>query len=214
MREICTSGSVGAPDPRRGDPTCAKQAWMGRMIAYDLKSRFVPQWPKATWQRCSDQPVPSVAWLAVTLAAKRTQGVRSRVRQPRKENHRESGARILRRPQHRIPLRRGIVDLTGVRDHGARTKGHPGTWEVCRFHRNAGGSPAEQAQARDRARDRREQTYESPMVTAARRKPSTCGTSEQKSELRVVPVKWGNRPEGPHGGKATGAGHGNHWRER
>ena len=69
---------------------CAKQAWTGRMTLYELKSRFVPQWPQAIRQRCSDQPVPSVAWSAVTLAAKRTQGVRSRVMEPRKEIHRES----------------------------------------------------------------------------------------------------------------------------
>jgi hypothetical protein len=193
---------------------CAKQAWTGRMTPHELKSRFVPQRSMTVRQRCSDQPVPSVAWSTVTLAAKRTQGVRSRVIEPRKPIRRESGARIYRRPQHRHPANARDIDLTGVEEHGARTEGHPGTWEVFSLPSKCGRvTRGTNPGSRSGSRSWRTNTRADD-GTAVRRKRSTRGTSEKMSELRVVPAKWGNQPEGPHGGKATGAGHGNHWRER
>jgi|SRR5262252_2308498 len=134
------------------------------MNQYDLKSRFVPQWPQATRQRSSDQPVPSVAWSAATLTAKRTQGVRSRVMEPRKDFIVRAASVILGCPQYRSPAIARDVDLAGVKEYGARTERCPGTWEVSHFHRNAGGLPAEQTQAPDRARGRRERIHEPTMV--------------------------------------------------
>jgi len=120
---------------------------------------------------------------------------------------------VVRRHSTGLPLARGMSTHRGLR--ARRT--HKGT------PRNLGGLPlpskcgrvtrGTNPGSRSGSRSTRANTRADD-GTAARGERSVCGTSEQMSELRVVPVKWGNHPEGPHGGKATGAGYGNHWRER
>lgn len=112
-----------------------------------------------------------------------------------------------------IPLSRGMATHRGLRA-GRTHKGTP---------RNLGGLslPSEMRVGHPRNKPRLaiglaidESKHTSQRWYRRARKRSARGTSDKMSELRVVPTKWGNHPEGPHGGKATGAGHENHWRER
>jgi hypothetical protein len=65
------------------------------------------------------------------LAAKRTQGVRSRVIEPRKPYSRERAAVLNDARSIPVPPARGTQDPAGVgKERGARTEGRPGTWEI------------------------------------------------------------------------------------
>lgn len=98
------------------------------------------------------------------------------------------------------------------------TGGFQGTWEILLSlpldNRNEGkpvkNTPDAQGRCAQPLRDQKDGRKDS---TAKRRMTKCGGMGSRKSEDCIVPMKQGNRPEGPSGGKAVSE-RWNHWREQ
>lgn len=138
-------------------------------------------------QGVASQPVPSVAWSAAMLAAKRTQGARSHAMEPRKEKRPSLCGSVVgvvdgkyrRRRCRRLAMREAEIQ-PGSKSIGARAWGHPETWEASSFSPNTrDGPPADQVLALRRAHDAASEQRANG-DTADRRKRSEAGRATRR----------------------------------